>query len=102
MSTQPKVRNVRQSDSTILIKIQAEVEMIDQILSQEDQEFEALISLLQNEHCDQNHTASAYGSDDEEYEQLFKDVMSKEEVCEGDAKEAAKTNTDEIMDTSMD
>lgn len=82
----------------MLIVCWAEIEMVDQILSQEDQEFEALISLLQRNEHGQDQTNSAYGSDDDEYDQLFMDVMSKEEVAEGSAKEAAKTNTDEVME----
>jgi len=85
----------------MLTAYRAEIEMVDQILSQEDQEFEALISLMQSEEHNEERNTSTYSSDDEEYDQLFMDVMSKEEVAEGDAKEAGKTDTDEVMDISM-
>ena len=75
--------------------------MVDQILSQEDQAFEALISLMQSEEHNEERNTSAYGSDDEEYDQLFMDVMSKEKVAEGDAKDAGKTDTDEVLDILM-
>ena len=49
----------------------AEVEMVDQILSQEHQEFEALVSSMQdNEDQEHHQTTSDYGSDEEEYDQL--------------------------------
>ena len=76
--------------------------MVDQILSQEDQEFEALISLMQPKDHEEEPTMSAYGSDDEGYDQLFQDVMSKENVAGGNAKEAEKTETEEVMDMSVD
>lgn len=85
----------------MLTAYRAEIEMVDQILSQEDQEFEALISLMQSEEHNEERNTSTYSSDDEEYDQLFMDVMSKEEVAEGDVKEAGKTDTDEVMDISM-
>ncbi len=76
--------------------------MVDQILSQEDQEFEALISLLQDREHDEERNPSAYGSDDEEYDRLFMEMMPKEELAGGEARKAEKTEADEVMDMSMD
>ena len=58
--------------------------MVDEILSQEDQEFQALISSMNETekqiHHQQStfpqHTVSDYGSDEEEYDRLFMDVIS--------------------------
>ena len=61
----------------------AEVEMVDQILSQEDQEFEALVLLMQG--GDQDHqqkTNLDYGSDEEEYDRLFMEVISRQGSAE--------------------
>lgn len=60
----------------------AEVEMVDQILSQENQEFEALLSSIQDDTDQEDHhrqtIKSDYGSDEEEYDQLFMEVMSRQ------------------------
>lgn len=60
--------------------------MVDQILSQENQEFEAFVSLMQDDanqgdHHQQNQVFD-YGSDGEEYDQLFKEVMSRQAFAE--------------------
>ena len=63
----------------------AEVEMVDQILSQEDQEFEALV-LSMHGSADQEHhqqkTNLDYGSDEEEYDRLFMEVISTQGSAE--------------------
>ena len=65
----------------------AEVEMVDQILSQEDQEFEALV-LSMHESGDREHnqqkTNLDYGSDEEEYDRLFMEVISRQGSAERD------------------
>ena len=64
----------------------ADVAIIDQILSQENQEFEALVSSMQDdakqEHRQQT-TVSDYSSNEEEYDQLFMEFMSIEGSVEG-------------------
>lgn len=63
----------------------AEVEMVDQILSQEDQEFEALVSSMQDNVNQDLHpptTVSDYGSDEEEYDELFMEVMWRQRSAE--------------------
>ena len=63
----------------------AEVEMVDQILSQEDQEFEALVLSMQRS-ADQEHhqqkTHLDYGSDEDEYDRLFMEVISRQGSAE--------------------
>ncbi|KAF6238202.1 hypothetical protein HO173_003836 [Letharia columbiana] len=69
-----------ESDST------EEVKMVDRIFSQENQAFEALILSIQDiadqEDHHQQKTMSDYGSDEEEYDQLFKEVMSRQGSAE--------------------
>ena len=66
--------------------------MIDSILSQEDQEFEGFVSLMQDAGCGSStrddHTGSNYESDDEEFEQLLMDVISKAEKVGGQVSNA--------------
>ena len=62
------------------------MEMVDQILSQENQEFEALVSSMQDNADQENHhqqnTMSDYGSDEEEYDRIFIEVMSRQGSAE--------------------
>ena len=59
----------------------AEVEMVDKVLSQEIEEFEALVSSMPDHADQEDHhqqkTMSDYGSDEDEYDQLFMEVMSR-------------------------
>lgn len=57
--------------------------MIDQILSQEDQGLDALVSSVENggHHQDQDDRASDY--EQELSDELFLEVMSEQEVAEG-------------------
>ncbi|KAL9640725.1 MAG: hypothetical protein Q9164_000120 [Protoblastenia rupestris] len=48
-------------------------EIVDQIIFQEKEEFEALISLMD----DQSPKIDEYGNDDEEYDSLFMEVFGK-------------------------
>ena len=73
----------------------AEVRMLDKLLSQEEQEFEALVSLMQynaDQDRHQQSTMSDYGSDEEEYDQLFMEVLSRQG--------SAKRNTVIVGDSS--
>ena len=59
--------------------------MVDRILSQENQEFEALVSSMQETVDREQHqgtTISDYGSDEEEYDRLFMEVISKQGSAE--------------------
>ncbi len=78
--------------------------MVDRILSQEDQEIEELVSLMQHaENADNLNQSqrlmSDYGSDEEEYDQLFIEVMSKVEGHIEGAADAA-SGQDHQMDMS--
>ena len=84
-----------------------EVEMVDQIVLQENQEFEALVSSMQDhaeeEDQSQQDTLSHYGSDEDEYDQLFIEVMSRQRSTEegADAGGKSATEQDQDMDMSM-
>ena len=80
--------------------------MVDKFLLLEKQEFEALVSWVQDT-ADQEHhqqtTLSDYGSDEEEYNQLFVEVISRQ----GSAERSKSTvgddspNQDQEMDISV-
>ena len=84
-----------------------EVEMVDQIILQENQEFEALVSSMQDhaeeEDQSQQDTLSHYGSDEDEYDQLFIEVMSRQRSTEegADVGGESATEQDQDMDMSM-
>ena len=84
----------------------AEVEMVDQFLSQEDQEFEALVLLMQGG-ADQEHhqqkTNLDYGSDEEEYDRLFMEVISRQGSAERGASMVGHDapKQDQEMDVSV-
>lgn len=81
--------------------------MADQILSHENQELEALVSSMQvnadQEDHHQQKTMSDYGSDEEEYDRLFMEVISRQ----GSAKRSTETvgdsapERDQEMDFSL-
>lgn len=61
---------------------------MDQLLSQEDQSIEDLVSSMQRAERDrdtdyQHHAQSDYGSDEDEYDLLFREVLSKNETLGG-------------------
>lgn len=60
--------------------------MVDQILSQEIEEFETLVSSMQDNADRENHheqkKMSDYGSDEEEYDHLFMEVISRPATVE--------------------
>ena len=63
----------------------AEGEMVDQILSQEDQEFEAFVLSMYgsgDQAHNQQKTNLDYCSDEEEYDRLFMEVISKQGSAE--------------------
>lgn len=84
-----------------------EVEMVDQFLSQENQAFEALVSSMQDSADQEDHhqqkTMSDYGSDEEEYDQLFKEIMSGQGSAERstDTVDDDATEQDQEMDISL-
>lgn len=83
------------------------VDMVEKILSQEDQELEVLVSLMDHATTKRvEHAAirSEYGSDDEDYDHIFMDVMA---AAESRSREANKdpdppSCPDQEMDMSFD
>lgn len=80
--------------------------MIDAVIQQENEEIEALISLLESEgtHLSPSTGNSAidtpYGSDEEEYDNLFMEVMNQESNLQRDARQESLGDDDTIMDIS--
>lgn len=55
---------------------------MDEVLTQEDRELEALVSLMSDEQKSrdgQQHDASEYGSDEEDYDGLFLEALANAE-----------------------
>ena len=81
--------------------------MVDQILSQEIQEFEALVSSMQDNADQETHheqkTMSDYGSDEEEYDHLFMEVLSRPSAVEKsiDTSREGALEQDQEMDISL-
>lgn len=78
------------------------------MFSQEEQRIEELVSLMpdcRNEHGDnaQQQAKSDYGSDEDEYDQLFTEVILKEGLVDGQAGQAAKSisGNNQEMDMSL-
>lgn len=82
-----------------------EAEMVDDVLSQENQELEALLSLMNQENRakdEQEHAMSDFGSDVDEYDSIFLDALAE---VEGNANRTQPTSTppaDEALDSQMD
>ena len=75
--------------------------MVDHILSQEKQEFEALVSSMRDQEDQQQHNAmSDYDSDEEVYDQLFMEVISEEESAEIKSLTVGASAT--VLDQEMD
>ena len=81
-----------------------DVDLVEQFLSQEDQELEATISMLDNER--QNESAQTamtdYGSEDEEYDRYFMDIVQQVEQKVAGVVIAAEPQQDQEMDYVMD
>lgn len=71
-----------------LIMHYSDFDSVDQLLSQEDQSIEELVSLMEHteragEDDYQRHARTDYGSDEDEYDLLFREVLSKNETVDG-------------------
>lgn len=68
-----------------VLRLRSYLAEVDRILLQENEEFEALISSMRDTadqgHC-QHTIASDYGSDEEEYDQIFIEVISRQGSAE--------------------
>ena len=82
-----------------------EVDMVDQILLREDQEFEALVSSMQDhaeeEDQSQQDTLSHYGSDEDEYDHLFIELMSRQRSTEKGTDPGGESATEQDQDMDM-
>lgn len=87
----------------------ADAAMVDQILSQEEEELQALISSMNetNQEIDDletgvhERTISDYGSDEEEYDRLFMDIVSHPQQPNG-SQTGLHDNALQDMDVSME
>lgn len=81
-----------------------EADMVDQILSQEDQRLEELVSSMQggeqNRDPDEPQANFNYGSDEEYFDQLFMEVLSQTKTSQCRAGEGS-SKQDQEMDESM-
>ena len=78
--------------------------MVDEILTQENQEVEALVALLDQEVGEHQKPAADYGSDDEVYDRIFMESVAAAESNKLNAVQAPEvpSDTDLAMDTSSD
>lgn len=82
-----------------------EAEMVDDVLSQENQELEALLSLnsLENRAIDdQEHAMSDFGSDVDEYDSIFLDALAEVESEANQARATSSAPPGQILDSQMD
>ena len=83
----------------------AEVDIIDRILSEENQEIERLISSMQDT-ADlglyQQKTVSGYGIDEEEYDKLFMELISKQILAERSTPTVGNGGPGQDMDISAE
>ncbi len=80
-----------------------DTDAVEQVLSQEDQELEALVSLMEAEgKVSQDHVPSPteYGSDDEDYNDIFKEVLNGSDAQLRADGARNQTEQDQEMDTS--
>ena len=80
------------------------VETVEEILTQEDREVEAMVALLDQEIGEYEKPGSDYGSDDEVYDRIFIESVADAESSRPNAVQASglPPNTDFEMDTSSD
>ena len=78
--------------------------MVDEILTRESQEVEALVALLDQEAGEHQKAASDYGSDDEFYDRIFMESVGAVESNGVNAAQASEvpSKTELEMDTSSD
>ena len=81
--------------------------MVEEVLSQEDREVEALVSLMDSDNTTQRGREELlfeYGeSDDEEYERLFVDAVAAAEKrnTEANGSPSSPPHLDQDMDTTL-
>lgn len=90
---QVTVRDHMHYRHTSLTSWTIEVDVVDQFLSQENEEFEALVSSIQdrNNRADKEDNSQLnYGSDDEEYDALFIQIAPEGVLFEAHAGDASR------------
>ena len=78
--------------------------MMEEVLSQEEQELEALISLMEADDQttrDEEGVTTGYGSEEEDYDRLFTEVMGQAEQLQPTKAPKAPPDEDVAMDTSV-
>ncbi len=82
-------------------------EMVDEVAQQEEAEIEALLSMMETEHKldppePYERPETPYGSDDEEYDHIFLDVIKEESMSDNtqEQKENITKTDQDMMDMS--
>ena len=78
--------------------------MMEEVLSQEEQELEALVSLMEADHQttrDVEAVTTGYGSEEEDYDRLFTEVLGQAEQIQPTNAPKAPPDEDAEMDTSV-
>ncbi len=81
----------------------ADTAIVEHVLLQENQELEALVSLMESENEDSpSHLppSTEYGSDEEEYEEIFAEVLNSFNSQGPDHGESRNLEQDQDMDLS--
>ena len=68
--------------------------MIDEVLTQENREIEALVALLDQEQGEHENSMSDYGSDDEGYDRIFMDAVA--------AAESQRTGSEQVTEAQVE
>ena len=76
--------------------------MMDEVLTQEDREFEALVALIDQQQEEHEQTISDYGNDDEDYDRIFMEAVAAAErsSCEVVPGSGPCSDLDQEMDMS--
>lgn len=88
------------------LTLSTDEEMADEVAQQEEAEIEALLSMMETENKSNNaelyeRSETPYGSDDEEFDHIFLDVIKEECWSDNTQQVEDKSKTDQdIMDMS--
>lgn len=77
---------------------------MEDVLSREEQELEALVSSMEADNSvakDQEYGTAGYGSEEEDYDLLFMEVLAQPERIQATNTTNAPPTNDEEMDISM-
>ena len=77
---------------------------MEEVLSQEEQELEALVSLMEADDQtakDRDGASAGYGSEEEDYDRLFMEVLEQPEGMQPTNTSRATPDNDGEMDISM-